>query len=1105
MGYRDISYKGGSPALRRFLENVIDAPARAAAVSEGAEALVEIVPAGKFHSAEGFSPAAGIAVDPAGRIWVSDEFNHRLLVYGPDFALIRTVVDAGFRYPRGLAADSDGNVYVADSWNHRIAVVGPDGVLKGSFGKLGTGPGGLDEPCGVAFCGGLLAVLEKSNHRVQFFDTAGNSRGSIGRRGTVAEHRQMYVGAVEMDRTNSPLFEFPSGIAAGPDGGLYVADTNNHRVVKVRADGVYDSTFVVDGVRYPVGVACDAAGNLHVIRFNAPEIEVYSPASALLYRYVPAGVELPGAVAIAGDRILVAASMKPAVGAFSVSAEHGASAALEAPFVWNLKMALAAFSAGEGDDGARLLDLAGQCAPPDGPALAGLLPEDDFPLFQPVEEAPPGVETFYAQLEGAASALWSSLEALIARKADEGADMAGIFLREEKGLLAGTDIEPHTVARFRASRTMVGAAEEIKQVWYGLIKTDEMMFRLSRAGVATGRHIQNIAARLDAIVALKADKARWFASAAKEAPALSFTSLPDERAAFCAAEARVDAVSYEFRLLWGMAARGNFNFAALMREGAKGVSDAAFGDYLEKASLFAVTEPEYFTVRREYFLSLEALAESAGPARMAAYLAARRDAARWTPLGREDNIPADTLAPVYHLLPALWAGPGAAGDVATGADPWERINAFYLGEFRKFIAESGPMRTELVRQGQTLSQAEKADPKQAALIRRKLSLLRFHLLLQERYIGNLMAEYAVRFALFTATKPPVRGEGLAATAASLEGLITEASLASSAADVNLFVIGERIGKTEDFSEKRELRLLHTAEAVSVEYHLLLCAHLVLLRRAVGAVDGKPFPRRRFSLHRTAGLLRRFHLPTASRFDENGNIHVLSWNAFSRFGQDGNPISVSGAYAEWSRKSGQPRDIAATPAGEMLACPWNRPILTRFNGDGAPAGMVKIKIGDRQPYHLQVDEKGNIYVSFFDGNGFNICAPDGALIKEIPLKGSAFAPVEDVKEFLYLNGLLYAGGKGKVVAAAPGDATPRYALDTGVPFNTVTGFCHNGKGDIFFCDYFSAGVFQTDGRLSSFRRVPGINVVGPATVAARDGQLAVCDFRVGRVIVCDLPG
>jgi len=74
----------------------------------------------------------------------------------------------------------------------------------------------------------------------------------------------------------SATFSYPVGIAIGPDGSLYVADSGNNKIRKVAADGTV-STYAGTSTSgqtngscasatfyYPMGVAVDAAGNVYV-------------------------------------------------------------------------------------------------------------------------------------------------------------------------------------------------------------------------------------------------------------------------------------------------------------------------------------------------------------------------------------------------------------------------------------------------------------------------------------------------------------------------------------------------------------------------------------------------------------------------------------------------------------------------------------------------------------------------------------------------------------------------------------------------------------------------------------------------------------------------
>jgi DNA-binding beta-propeller fold protein YncE/lysophospholipase L1-like esterase len=123
-------------------------------------------------------------------------------------------LQAEFMLPAALAMDRQGNLYVADAAAQRIRVVGVDGHVRTLAGS------------GQPILHGLWVEPGL-------------------RDGPGAQAR----------------FNVPCGIAVGPDGLVYVADTYNSRIRRIARDGTV-STFAV--LRLPVGLAFDHAGNLYV-------------------------------------------------------------------------------------------------------------------------------------------------------------------------------------------------------------------------------------------------------------------------------------------------------------------------------------------------------------------------------------------------------------------------------------------------------------------------------------------------------------------------------------------------------------------------------------------------------------------------------------------------------------------------------------------------------------------------------------------------------------------------------------------------------------------------------------------------------------------------
>ena len=145
---------------------------------------------------DGMSAPDGIALDTFGRLYVADRGNNRILIFDtpasgdttadtllgqPNYITATPTTTAnGLRVPRGLAIDAAGRLYVADRDNHRVlifdnpandttadTVLGePDFLTRGAT----TNSSGMSSPAGVAVdTAGRLYVADRSNSRVLVF------------------------------------------------------------------------------------------------------------------------------------------------------------------------------------------------------------------------------------------------------------------------------------------------------------------------------------------------------------------------------------------------------------------------------------------------------------------------------------------------------------------------------------------------------------------------------------------------------------------------------------------------------------------------------------------------------------------------------------------------------------------------------------------------------------------------------------------------------------------------------------------------------------------------------------------------------------------------
>mgnify|MGYP002632548813 CR=1 FL=1 len=145
------------------------------------------------------APAGRIAIDDKDAIYIADTGNHRIrkmdnagnvsTVAGSGASVYTPEDPGGFsgdggpattarlKQPRDVAVGSDGTIFIADTENHCVRAVSPDGIIRtfaGVCGRKGDGAAG---------------------------------------------------GAANQTRLNRP-----HGVVIGPDGSLYIADTDNHRV-----------------------------------------------------------------------------------------------------------------------------------------------------------------------------------------------------------------------------------------------------------------------------------------------------------------------------------------------------------------------------------------------------------------------------------------------------------------------------------------------------------------------------------------------------------------------------------------------------------------------------------------------------------------------------------------------------------------------------------------------------------------------------------------------------------------------------------------------------------------------------------------------------------
>jgi sugar lactone lactonase YvrE len=252
----------------------------------------------KFHQ------PAGLAVDGAGNVYVADLLNHTIRKLAPAGTnwIVSTLAglagtlgsadgtndQARFNRPSALAIDTAGNLFVTDNYNHTIRKLTPIGTnwvvstLAGLAGVKGSADGTNSEarfydPQAIAVddADGLY-VTDRLNYTVRGVKPVGTNWVASTLAGTAGN---TYGGF--MDGTDGAAeFNLPFGIARHVGGNLYVADFGNNAIRKIAPMGPDWVTTTVAGFsgntgakdgpasqamfNSPNGIAVDASETLYV-------------------------------------------------------------------------------------------------------------------------------------------------------------------------------------------------------------------------------------------------------------------------------------------------------------------------------------------------------------------------------------------------------------------------------------------------------------------------------------------------------------------------------------------------------------------------------------------------------------------------------------------------------------------------------------------------------------------------------------------------------------------------------------------------------------------------------------------------------------------------
>ncbi len=197
----------------------------------------------------------GICLDGMGKLFIADVAGHRVRVVNLKRGTISTLIgngkgsstgdggslkDAATLGPRAVAIGPDGRLYLVERNGHCIRRID---LTKGTIERFaGTGKRGYSGDGGKAldatFNGpkeididkdGNVYIVDTENEAIRRVDAKTGIVTTVAGKG-----RTKTPGLGDNGPATSATLGRPHGVAVGPDGALYIADTNSHRIRKVK-------------------------------------------------------------------------------------------------------------------------------------------------------------------------------------------------------------------------------------------------------------------------------------------------------------------------------------------------------------------------------------------------------------------------------------------------------------------------------------------------------------------------------------------------------------------------------------------------------------------------------------------------------------------------------------------------------------------------------------------------------------------------------------------------------------------------------------------------------------------------------------------------------
>lgn len=211
-----------------------------------------------------------VAVNSSGLIFVSDIFLGEVVAMNfrgdLEFALDLTQAEPERISPGRIAVDAEDNLFVADGTNNQVLVFDAQGSFKFKFGKKSGEVPGIEKISAIYpdSRSARIYVTSIEGTSVLIFDYEGGLTVGFG-----------------IHDAGVMNFSFPAGIAALPDGDVYVADTLRSDIKVFNRSHEFQFHFGGAGfggnaTNFPADLDVDPDGNLYIVEKSARRVNIFS-------------------------------------------------------------------------------------------------------------------------------------------------------------------------------------------------------------------------------------------------------------------------------------------------------------------------------------------------------------------------------------------------------------------------------------------------------------------------------------------------------------------------------------------------------------------------------------------------------------------------------------------------------------------------------------------------------------------------------------------------------------------------------------------------------------------------------------------------------------